>query len=63
MTLKPPRSVLLVIVAVEVVAAAFAWRDLNRRSDGQVRGNKKAWRAFIAMNPGNAIVYWLAGRR
>jgi len=29
MTRKPPRSVLLVIVAVEVVAAAFAWRDLS----------------------------------
>jgi hypothetical protein len=55
--------VLLVIIAVEVVAAALAWRDLNHRSDGQIRGNRKAWRAFIAMNPGNAIVYWLAGRR
>jgi len=63
MTRKPPRPVLLVIIAVEVVAAALAWRDLNHRSDGQIRGNRKAWRAFIAMNPGNAIVYWLAGRR
>jgi hypothetical protein len=63
MTRKPPKPVLLAIVVVQVVSAAFAWRDLSRRSDDQVRGSKKAWRAFIALNPGNSLVYWAVGRR
>jgi hypothetical protein len=48
---------------VEVVAAALAWRDLGRRSGDRVRGNKKAWRVFMALNPGNSVVYWVFGRR
>jgi hypothetical protein len=50
------------LVAVEVVSAAVAWRDLSRRHDDQVRGDKKAWRVFIALNPGNSFVYWIFGR-
>jgi hypothetical protein len=33
------------------------------RSDDQVRGRKNLWRVFITVNPGNSIVYWLAGRK
>jgi hypothetical protein len=51
------------LVALEVVAATLAWRDLARRSDAQVRGNKTAWRVFVTINPGNALIYWLVGRR
>lgn len=57
------KLILRAIVAVEVVSAALAWRDLNRRSRDQVRGDKKAWRAFMVLNPGNSLVYWLLGRR
>jgi hypothetical protein len=60
---KPPKPVLLAVVAVEVVSAAIAWRDLARRSDDQVRGAKNLWRALIVANPGNSIAYWTVGRR
>ena len=50
------------LVGVEVVSAALAWRDLARRSNDQVRGNKNAWRVLIAVNPGNSVAYWVFGR-
>ena len=57
------KLVLGTLAALELVAAAMAWRDLARRSDDQVRGKKNLWRMFISMNPGNALVYWAVGRR
>jgi hypothetical protein len=60
---KPSKPVIAVIVAAQVVSCALAWRDLAQRSDDQVRGRKNLWRVFITVNPGNSIVYWLAGRR
>ena len=51
------------LVAVEVVSAALAWRDLASRNDDRVRGNKNAWRVFMVLNPGNSVVYWVFGRR
>jgi hypothetical protein len=52
-----------ILVAIEVVAATLAWRDLARRSDDQVRGNKNLWRVFVSLNPGNSLLYWAIGRR
>jgi hypothetical protein len=52
-----------VIVPVQVVLAVLAWRDLARRSDDRVRGKKNFWRVFVLLNPGNAVLYWLCGRR
>jgi len=52
-----------ILVPFEVVLAVLAWRDLNRRTDEQVRGKKRLWRKFILINPGNSIIYWLLGRR
>ncbi len=60
---KPNKLLLGGLVATSVVSAALASRDLAHRSDNQVRGNKKAWRVFIVLNPGNSFVYWLFGRR
>ena len=60
---KPSRPVIAVIAVAQVVSCALAWRDLAQRSDGEVRGRKKLWRIFITVNPGNSIVYWLAGRK
>jgi hypothetical protein len=62
-TRKSPKPVLVAIVVAEVVSAGLAWRDLARRSDNQVRGKKNLWRAVIAINPGNSLVYWVVGRR
>ena len=60
---RPSKSVLAVIVAAQVASCALAWRDLAQRADDQVRGRKNLWRVFITVNPGNSIVYWLAGRK
>ena len=60
---KPSKPVLAVIVAAQVVSCALAWRDLAQRSDDSVRGRKNLWRVFITVNPGNSILYWLAGRK
>jgi hypothetical protein len=60
---KPPREVVITVVAIEAVAAAFAFRDLARRTDEQVRGPKLLWRVLIGLNPGNSLAYWAFGRR
>jgi hypothetical protein len=57
------RRQLAVLASVEVLLAALAWRDLARRTDDEVRGNKKLWRLLVAINPGNSVFYWLFGRR
>ncbi|MDQ6848912.1 MAG: hypothetical protein M3070_02785 [Actinomycetota bacterium] len=60
---KPSKPVLVVVVLVQLVSCVLAWRDLDQRSDKAVRGRKNLWRIFITVNPGNSLVYWLAGRR
>ncbi|HEX3931119.1 MAG TPA: hypothetical protein VHW64_10455 [Nocardioides sp.] len=60
---KPPKEVVIAVVAVEAVSAAFAFRDLARRSDDQVRGPKLLWRVVMGLNPGNSLAYWVLGRR
>jgi hypothetical protein len=52
-----------VIVSIQALLAVAAWRDLARRTDDQVRGKKNLWRAFVLLNPGNSLLYWLFGRR
>jgi hypothetical protein len=63
--MSKPRQKLLaaIIVPIEVVLAALAWKDLARRSDDHVRGKKNLWRAFMLLNPGNSLLYWVFGRR
>ena len=57
------KQVIATVVAVEVVSAAYAYRDLSKRPDESVRGPKRMWRIVMALNPGNSIIYWLLGRR
>jgi hypothetical protein len=57
------RNVTLTVVAVEAAVAALAYRDLAQRPDELIRGPKNLWRVFIGLNPGNALLYWLLGRR
>jgi uncharacterized membrane protein YozB (DUF420 family) len=52
-----------IVVPVEVALAVLAWRDLDRRTDDQVRSKKRVWRLLVLMNPGNSIIYWMFGRR
>jgi hypothetical protein len=60
---KPNKLVLGGLVAIEVVAAGLAWKNLATRRDDQVRGSKKMWRALMLLNPGNSLAYWILGRR
>lgn len=63
MTTKRKRLLAAIIIPIQVVLAALAWRDLAARTDDQVRGTKKFWRIFVSINPGNSVLYWLFGRR
>jgi hypothetical protein len=60
---RPPSPAISVLALAATVSGTLAWRDLNRRSPGQVRGSKRFWRVLIALNPGNSLLYWLLGRR
>ena len=60
---RPPKKVVVAVVALEAVSAALAFRDLARREDHQVRGRKLWWRILIGINPGNSVAYWVLGRR
>jgi hypothetical protein len=51
------------VMMIGVVSCAFAWRDIARRGDEEVRGPKFIWRLFITINPGNSLFYWLFGRK
>lgn len=62
MTRRQKQLLIGILVPVEVVSAALAWRDLARRPTEKVRGKKRAWRVFITVNPGNSLFYWLFGR-
>ncbi|MGH9046982.1 MAG: hypothetical protein ACRDVW_06675 [Acidimicrobiales bacterium] len=57
------RKLVLAIVGLEVVSAAFVWRDLAARPDTAVRGSKRFWRVIALVNPGNSLLYWMFGRR
>lgn len=51
------------MVAVDLVLAVLAWRDIAGRTEDSVRGTKRMWRVAIVANPGNALAYWVFGRR
>jgi len=51
------------LAVLHVVVVSLTWRDISRRSDAQVRGSKKFWQVFSALNMANAAAYWLVGRR
>jgi hypothetical protein len=63
MTTQRKRLLLAIVVPTQFVLARLAWRDLARRTDDEVRGNKNLWRVFVSINPGNSAIYWLFGRR
>lgn len=62
-SINVPKPLLVGLVAAELVSAVFAWRDLARRNNDQIRGAKPGWRVFITLNPGNSLAYWAFGRR
>jgi hypothetical protein len=56
------RSVVAVLIVISLVVVAVAERDLHRRPDGQVRGDKRLWRV-VCLNAIGALGYLLWGRR
>jgi len=48
---------------VHLTVMTLTWRDLRHRPAGQVRGNKKFWRAASALNTSGSAAYWMFGRR
>lgn len=60
---KPNKFVVAAIGVIHLVVVALTWRDISARPADQIRGNKKFWRVFSALNTGNAALYWLIGRR
>ena len=60
---KPNKYMLAGLPVVHIVVVTLTWRDLTTRPASQVRGNKKFWFVFSALNMGNAAIYWLLGRR
>lgn len=62
MTNRRKWLVAAILVPIEVVLAVLAWRDLDQRTDDQVRGQKRLWQVIVLINPGNSIIYWLFGR-
>ena len=51
-----------VLIAVSLALVAVAERDLHRRPDTQVRGDKRLWRV-VCLNAIGAVGYLLWGRR
>ncbi len=60
---KPSPPVLAALVVAHLVVTTIVWRDIRRRPDDQVRGNKWFWRVVVAANMGNSLAYVLLGRK
>ncbi len=60
---KPNKYVVAGLAVLHVAVVTVTWRDIKSRPPGDVRGNKRFWLAFSALNMGNAALYWLFGRR
>jgi hypothetical protein len=50
------------LIAVSLGLVAVAERDLHRRPDAQVRGDRRVWR-IVCLNAVGAVGYLLWGRR
>jgi hypothetical protein len=57
------KKVLLLVLVVHLVLARFTLRDLRRRPDDAVRGPKRLWRVWAALNTTGSLAYWTVGRR
>ncbi len=55
--------ILTVTLIVHLILLRFTFRDLRRRPDAAVRGNKRIWRVAASLNTTGSVAYWLIGRR
>lgn len=56
------KAIAVVTVVVQLTMAIFAWRDLARRSNDEVRGPKWRWAIAIGANFFGPIAYFRRGR-
>jgi hypothetical protein len=60
--LSPPRrAIAIVLFALSLGIVATAQRDIQRRTDSEVRGNSFVWR-LVALNAVGALAYLRWGR-
>jgi hypothetical protein len=52
-----------VVGAIEAIMTLAAWRDLARRSAGDVRGPKWAWAGAVLVQPFGPPAYFTLGRK
>ncbi|MBC7724627.1 MAG: hypothetical protein H7146_07750 [Burkholderiaceae bacterium] len=60
---KPDKRVIVPVLIIDAIVIALTWRDLNRRTDAQVRGSKPLWRIASVLNMGGSGAYWAFGRK
>jgi hypothetical protein len=61
--LSPPQQVLaLLSIVVSLVLVSAAERDLRRRPDEEIRGDKRLWQ-LVCLNALGAVGYFAWGRR
>jgi hypothetical protein len=57
------KRILIVVVVLHVIMLRLTWRDLGRRPDAAVRGQKRIWRLWSGLNTTGSVAYWMFGRR
>ena len=58
----PGKALLLALAAVSLALVATAERDIQRRDEDEVRGNRALWR-LVSLNALGALAYLRFGRR
>ena len=48
---------------VHLIVTTLTWRDLARRSPGQIRGSAQLWRVASGLNTLGSVAYWSVGRK
>lgn len=57
----PRRAIVVPLILIALVIVAAAERDIHRRDDSEVRGNKTIWR-LLSLNAAGALGYFRWGR-
>jgi hypothetical protein len=57
------KTVIVIVFVVHLILVRLTWRDLRRRPDAAVRGQKRFWRLASGLNTSGSVAYWLFGLR
>jgi hypothetical protein len=57
------KRVIVIVFVVHLILVRLTWRDLRRRPDAAIRGQKRFWRLASGLNTTGSVAYWLFGRR